>query len=413
MALTGLETLQVLGQDGIGSPAATTFQTTTQAIANLAAAGQGNMVNTAINTVGAGTLTAAGIVGRIITRGGSQSATPFTDTTATAAQIITALGANATVGESFKLVLVNNTNAVETVSAGSGVTVTIISSLPQNSWAEYLVTYSAAATVTMVGIESGSLNAPSIASGKTLGVNNSITLAGTDSTTMTFPSTSATVARTDAANTFTGTQTIGALVATTVNGNTVTAGTGVLTLQGSAQTFTSPAATDTLVGRASTDTLTNKTITAPTITGPIVGTEVHNSTASQTANANTTYASVTGLLQTVVAGTYRFRCVLPSTVASGTGGIKYSFHYVTTALTSLEATGMGYTSAAVAVQHTTSTSDVADLFSQAAVVIMTIIEGTMVVSTGGTIQLQMAQNTSNASNSVTLLGASMAFDRIS
>jgi hypothetical protein len=44
--------------------------------------------------------------------------------------------------------------------------------------------------------------------GKTLTFNNSITLAGTDSTTMTFPTTSATIARTDAAQTFTGIQTI-------------------------------------------------------------------------------------------------------------------------------------------------------------------------------------------------------------
>jgi hypothetical protein len=47
-----------------------------------------------------------------------------------------------------------------------------------------------------------------IANGKTLTANNSLTLAGTDSTTMTFPSTSASIARTDAAQTFTGDQTI-------------------------------------------------------------------------------------------------------------------------------------------------------------------------------------------------------------
>jgi hypothetical protein len=45
------------------------------------------------------------------------------------------------------------------------------------------------------------------AAGKTLTFNNSLTLAGTDGTTMTFPSTSATIARTDAAQTFTGLQT--------------------------------------------------------------------------------------------------------------------------------------------------------------------------------------------------------------
>jgi hypothetical protein len=43
--------------------------------------------------------------------------------------------------------------------------------------------------------------------GKTLTINHSITLAGTDGTVMTFPSTNATMARTDAAQTFAGTQT--------------------------------------------------------------------------------------------------------------------------------------------------------------------------------------------------------------
>lgn len=44
--------------------------------------------------------------------------------------------------------------------------------------------------------------------GKTLTFNKSITLEGTDATTMTFPTTSATIARTDAAQTFTGVQTL-------------------------------------------------------------------------------------------------------------------------------------------------------------------------------------------------------------
>lgn len=50
-----------------------------------------------------------------------------------------------------------------------------------------------AATFTLIG-------------GKTFTVNNTLTLAGTDGTTMTFPTTSATIARTDNTNTFTGTQ---------------------------------------------------------------------------------------------------------------------------------------------------------------------------------------------------------------
>lgn len=53
-----------------------------------------------------------------------------------------------------------------------------------------------------------------VANGKTLSFSNTMTFAGTDSQTYTFPSTSATIARTDAANTFTGNQTMTALLAT-------------------------------------------------------------------------------------------------------------------------------------------------------------------------------------------------------
>jgi hypothetical protein len=56
------------------------------------------------------------------------------------------------------------------------------------------------------------------AAGKTLTFSNSLTLAGTDATTMTFPTTSATLARTDAANTFTGHQTIEGVTSTGATG---------------------------------------------------------------------------------------------------------------------------------------------------------------------------------------------------
>lgn len=47
-----------------------------------------------------------------------------------------------------------------------------------------------------------------VATGKTLSINNSLTIAGTDGTVMTFPTTSATLARIDAANIFAGVQKI-------------------------------------------------------------------------------------------------------------------------------------------------------------------------------------------------------------
>ena len=64
-----------------------------------------------------------------------------------------------------------------------------------------------------------------IANGKTLTANNSIALTGTDSTTMTFPSTNATIARTDSAQTFTGAQTFGTAIAVGSGGTGISSGT--------------------------------------------------------------------------------------------------------------------------------------------------------------------------------------------
>jgi len=57
---------------------------------------------------------------------------------------------------------------------------------------------------------------------KSLTVSNSLTLAGTDATVMTFPSTSAAIARTDAAQTFTGTQTFSSTISGSVSGSAAT-----------------------------------------------------------------------------------------------------------------------------------------------------------------------------------------------
>lgn len=140
--------------------------------------------------------------------------------------------------------------------------------------------------------------------------------------------------------------------------------------------------------------------------------QIRRTSAAVTANATVAYANVTGLSAAVIPGTYRFRAVLPSTVASGTGGIKYAFNYTGAALSAIQSTAKGYTASAVAVQTTTTTTTQTDLFTQAAVVILTEIEGTFVVSTGGTVDVQVAQNTSNASNTVALVGGSFEVVRI-
>ncbi len=109
----------------------------------------------ALNTVGAGTVLAASVNAGVTARGGTQIAA-FADTTDTAANIIAGVSAlSAVVGSAVEWTYVNNTIFPATIGGGTGVTVSGATIVPANSWVKYLVTYTAAATVTMVAIEQG------------------------------------------------------------------------------------------------------------------------------------------------------------------------------------------------------------------------------------------------------------------
>lgn len=111
------------------------------------------LVSTALTTVGAGTITAAGIAGGITNRTGSTAA--FTDTTDTAANIIAARP-NANIGSSWEYTYYNNTLGLATLTGGTGVNAAGSAGfVPATMWARYLVTYTAAATITMVQIAMG------------------------------------------------------------------------------------------------------------------------------------------------------------------------------------------------------------------------------------------------------------------
>lgn len=79
--------------------------------------------------------------------------------------------------------------------------------------------------------------------GKTLTLNNSLTLSGTDGTVMTFPSTTASLARIDAAQTFAGNQTFSGAIITTVQSLT---GAGAVDIVNIATAYTSSATGDAL-----------------------------------------------------------------------------------------------------------------------------------------------------------------------
>jgi hypothetical protein len=126
---------------------------------------------------------------------------------------------------------------------------------------------------------------------------------------------------------------------------------------------------------------------------------------------STTLANITGLTQTVVPGTYSFFIDLTGT-CGGTGGWKLAFNYTGTVLSAIKATGYAYTASAVATTTTTTTTTQTSIIAANTAYTCGIITGTMTVTTGGTIDLQFAENSANSTSSI-YVGSSMTFTRVS
>lgn len=133
-----------------------------------------------------------------------------------------------------------------------------------------------------------------IANGKTLTASNTLVLAGTDSTTMTFPSTSATIARTDAANTFTGHQTIEGVTSTgaTGTGNLVFATSPTVALA-SASTAVTQSAGDNTTAVATDAFVTTAIANAIAAVNPAMAVQCATTQASDTSSL--TYVHVAGI----------------------------------------------------------------------------------------------------------------------
>lgn len=194
----------------------------------------------------------------------------------------------------------------------------------------------------------------------------------------------------------------------------VTAGTAaaskalVLSAGGAIATITS----------ATITTLTSTTVNATTgafgtITPTAINaTSIVRQSADVTATTNVTLANLTGLSQTVVAGTYAYKVSLKC-LSTVNGGTKVAFKYTTTALTSLQNAALVFTAAAVAQSRVTSTADQASLVAASVANTQIEMSGTMVVSTGGTVAVQGAQNASHADTTTYYAGSTFELVRIS
>ena len=178
-------------------------------------------ISTTLATNGAGTITAAGIAGGITTR--TTVAAAFTDTTDTAANIIAAAASLVNkIGASFFYTYQNSSTASATIAGGTGVTVSGITVVPANMSASYLVTYTAAATITMVGF--------SLA----LNTSNSGTFVNNGASTVT----TANAAVTANSNVIITLKTVGGTVGAIPHLLTVTPGTGFTTVGTASDTST-------------------------------------------------------------------------------------------------------------------------------------------------------------------------------
>ena len=128
------------------------------------------------------------------------ASTPIQVFTGTTTHTVRLPSTGVVAGEQFTII--NNSTGLLTLQTSTGAQIHVLA-----AGTESILTALVATPTTAAQWEDSFL-ATNFAAGKSLTVNNSLTLAGTDATTLTFPTTNATIARTDAAQTFTGVQTM-------------------------------------------------------------------------------------------------------------------------------------------------------------------------------------------------------------
>ena len=150
------------------------------------------------------------------------------------------------------------------------------------------------------GVAKWSFASIAVAVGKLVGFLKSITFDGTDGTTMTFPSTSATIARTDAANTFAGTQTFSGTVTPQGLIDSSGASAGQIKFPSTQNASADANTLDAYAEKSFTGTLTGCT-TAPTFTfyytkiGNAVTIMYTGSATSITGTSNANTKTITGV----------------------------------------------------------------------------------------------------------------------
>jgi hypothetical protein len=242
-----------------------------------------------------------GLVGTTVTVT-DKSAGGSIGTAATTVDIAAAINVNqTTAGQTLTIPSPTNTTNSTTITFNNiGSTSFTVLSTVVSPGAGIIIDWTGSAW-SVIGTSSGATNVV-VAGGKTFTVSNTLTLAGTDGTTMTFPTTSATLARTDAANTFTGVQTMTSpvLITPTLGVATATSYNKVA--------ITAPATGSTLVIADGKTFTVNQTLTLTGTTGTTMTFPATSATIARTdaANTFTGHQTIEGVTSTGATGTGQF-----------------------------------------------------------------------------------------------------------
>ncbi len=158
------------------------------------------------------------------------------------------------------------------------------------------------------------------------------------------------------------------------------------------------------------------TISGVTIAANNINSDYFSLAADAAFTSNATLATLTGFSWTLTAGaTYQFEINLPATMTTN-GGLAVALKYTTATAASIQVQTYAATASdnttAVSTQSTTTTDATKYFDSKTAAYTLVTVKGTLIVGTGGTVAVQVAQNTSHADTTTVLKGAYARFTRV-